>query len=417
MEHLCIESQNMSSKNSSRPRFRRKQVFLLGGILLIGLNLRPAITGIAPLAERLNASGIDLQSIGLMTTVPLLLFAVVGLWAGWAGNRFGFARTLGTGLLLLAAGAFLRSIVIADGTMERIGGTILIGAGIALGNVLLPAVVKSRFPNHTGVLTSLYSTAMNLGAALGIAVAIPMANSLSTGWRGSLAAWGGLALFSLILWMPQMLSKPAPHSPTGALAGVRRLLREPIAWQVTAFMGIQSLLFYSIVAWLPTVLQFRGMSESESASWVTAMQLIGCSASLVVPTLAGRCSSQSFWGVTCALTTFTGLVGVLFFPEKYVPLATILTGLGLNSGFGLALLMIALRSADSRTTGHLSSMSQAIGYLLAAPAPWFIGWLSAETGNWTLSFGLLLIPALILAVLGFTVGRPGTVSVDNVQTP
>lgn len=401
----------MSSKNLVPSGDRRKKAFLLGGILLIGLNLRPAITGIAPLAERINASGIDLQSIGLMTTVPLLLFAVVGLWAGWAGSRFGFARTLGLGLFLLSAGAFLRTVVLTDGTIERVAGTILIGAGIALGNVLLPAVVKSRFPTHTGILTSLYSTAMNFGAALGIALALPMANTFSTGWRGSLGAWGVLALFSLVLWVPQMLSKPTPHSGSSALAGVRRLLREPRAWQVTAYMGIQSLLFYSIVAWLPTVLQFRGMSEGESANWVTAMQLTGCVASLVVPTLAGRNPSQSFWGAASALTTFTGIFGVVFFPEKFVPIATVITGVGLSSGFGLALLLIALRSADSGTTGHLSSMAQAIGYLFAAPAPWFIGWLSTKTGNWTLSFGLLLIPALILAVFGFIAGRPGTVSV------
>jgi CP family cyanate transporter-like MFS transporter len=183
----------------------------------------------------------------------------------------------------------------------------------------------------------------------------------------------------------------------------------PRAWQVTVQMGLQSLLFYSSVAWLPTMLQLRGMSETESYGWPTVMQLCGCGASLIIPSLAGRARSQSFWATFCPVLSLLGILGILLAPLPWVGFATILLGMGLNASFSMVLLLIAMRSRDAAMAGNLSSMAQAIGYLAAAPFPWFIGWLSGVIGSWPLAYGFLLIPAIGVAIAGSLAGRPGFV--------
>lgn len=392
-------------------RFRRHALFI-AGILLIGANLRPAITGVAPLAERMLADQVSRELIGLLTTIPLILFGLAGMMAGWLGARLGFARALFAGMLLLSIGCLLRTFHNELAQFEMFLGTVFIGAGIAVGNVLLPGIVKSRYPNHIGVLTSLYSTAMNLGAAFGLALAVPMALHFKSGWHSSLKAWAAFALLAGILWIPQILRPPLTRTKIHPLAGIRSLIRKPRAWQVTAYMGLQSMVFYSSVAWLPTVLQSRGMSETTAAGWVTAMQLCGCAASLFVPILAGRIASQSAWAAGCGTLNLLGITGILFLPTQFVFIATILLGIGLNASFSLVLLIIAMRSANAVSAGHLSSMAQAIGYLLAAPAPWLVGWLVEETNSWPIAFGAIAIPATLTVITGWLAGRKGTVDTE-----
>lgn len=381
---------------------------------MIAVNLRPAITGLAPLAERMQTSGLSREAIGMLTTLPLILFGLAGVIVGAVGNRIGFARALGVGLLLLSAGCFLRSADPGNSVSAiSVFGAILIGTGIAFGNVLMPGIVKSRFPNHVGPVTSLYSTAMNLGGTLGIAMAVPLANLLAGGWRASLSIWGYAALIPLVIWIPQLLKKPAVRSGKSLFGGIASLMRSARAWQVTAQMGLQSLLFYSCVAWLPLMLQLRGMTESEAAAWPTAMQLSGCVASLIIPTLAGRAINQSRWAAACGLTTGISIIGILFLPTALVGIATITLGLGLNTGFSMTLLLIAMRSNDAETAGNLSSMAQTFGYLLAAPFPWFIGWLSSAVGSWTIAYGVLVIPAILVTLAGTLAGRAGFVLKDD----
>ncbi|MGK0190142.1 MAG: CP family cyanate transporter-like MFS transporter [Verrucomicrobiales bacterium] len=377
---------------------------------MIAVNLRPSVTALAPLSERMHEAGMSRQAIGMLTTMPLVLFGLAGVFVGAIGNRIGFARALGVGLVLLSAGCFFRSSNIDSGaSFTSILGAILIGTGIAFGNVLLPGIVKSRFPSHVGSMTSLYSTAMNLGGTLGIALAVPLANSLSGGWQASLSSWGYAALIPLVIWLPQLFKEPNVRSQKSLLGGIVGLMRNRRAWQVTAHMGLQSLLFYSSVAWLPTVLQLRGMSESEAAAWPTAMQICGCVASLIIPTLASRVRNQSGWAAACGFTSAISIVGILWMPQAWVGLATIGLGLGLNAGFSLSLLLIAMRSNDAETAGNLSSMAQTFGYLVAAPFPWFIGWLSTATGSWTVAYVFLVIPALAVALAGALAGRAGFV--------
>lgn len=389
------------------PDTRWRHAVLIGGIVLIGLNLRPAITAISPLAERMHEDGLGRGVIGSLTTVPLVFFGLASVTAGWLGRSMGFARALGLGLLVLGLGCFIRSGTGDLVAVWRYLGTMLVGVGIALGNVLLPSLAKSRYPRHLGPVTSLYSTAMNLGAAAGIAFAVPLADALGS-WNGSLAAWGAFALLVLAIWAPQMRPRPAVRPPVHPLAGIRSLACNARAWQVTVHMGLQSVVFYSAVAWLPSLLQHRGMSEGQAAAWVTGQQVIGCVASLVLPTLAGRRRSQSGWVMFCFACMLAGLTGTLLLPLSLAGTAVLVLGIGLNAGFGMVLLLIALRSRTPETAANLSSMAQSFGYLLAAPGPFLVGWISAH-GGWELGFSAIIAVTAVAAVPAYLAGREGEV--------
>ncbi len=394
-----------------------RNLLLLLGLVFVALNLRPAVTAIGPLAERMHLAGLSHQAIGALTTVPLILFGFAGLWAAWIGGRLGYARTLGLGLLLLGIGCLLRSSPGEGASLWRLGGTILVGTGIALGNVLLPSIAKSRFPQHLGPITSLYSTALNLGAALGIGLSVPLADRLPGDWRGSLASWAVLAFGSLILWTPQMRPQPAAHARSTPLGGIALLARQVRAWQITLYMGLQSMLFYSSVAWLPALLQSRGLVETEASRWVAWMQILGCAASLVAPALAGRRASQSGWVVGVVLISTLSLIGLITLPTRWIGLAVLSLGLGLNAAFGLALLLIALRSHDTDTSASLSSMAQAVGYLLAAPGPLVVAWIHSATGSWSPAFGALVLLSLVIAFWGGLAGRAGTLRLSPDKSP
>ncbi|MDQ8180705.1 MFS transporter [Pelagicoccus sp. SDUM812005] len=384
-------------------------VLLVGGLLLIGMNLRPAITGIAPLVDRMIDDGVEVGTIGMQTTLPLMLFGLASVLVGVVGNWIGFARALALGLLLLATGCFARSWGLAEEGVAaaRWGGPLLVGLGIAFGNVLLPAVVKSRYPSRLGLMTSLYSTAMNVGAALGFALAVPLADALAGGWNASLGFWGVAALSPLLFWIPQIARRPASRKSGNPFNPFVRLAKDPRAWQVTTLMGLQSLLFYSSVAWLPVMLQERGMGEAASYGWPTVMQLFGCAASLTLPTWAGRLRSQAFWASACGVLTGASICGILWLPLGLVGAATVGMGIGLNGGFGMALLLIAMRSKDASEAGYLSAMAQTFGYVIAAPFPWFVGWLSDASGSWYVAYGFLFLPAVGVSVAGALAGRAG----------
>lgn len=398
---------------SSGSMTRWQHVLLILGIIFVSLNLRPAITSLSPLAERLNAEGISREVIGLLSTVPLILFGVAGLWAGWIGGRLGLARALGWGLFVLAVGCFLRSFAGMEAPFWLWTGTAMIGAGIAMGNVLMPSLVKSRYPDQVGLLTSIYSTALNFGAAIGIAVSVPIADFSQGSWRISLSTWGLLSLFSLVIWIPQLKKAPTKRAFSTPFSGIKILSKKARAWQVAFFMGIQSTIFYSSMMWLPTVLQWRGMSEGGAATWATSLQILGCGASLLIPTLAARSRSQSFWIVLCGVFAVVGLIGILWFPLAWVGIGALLLGFGLNSSFGLALLIIAMRSKNHETAAALSSMAQALGYLIAAPGPWFVGFLSQTSGMWFAAYGFVLVLSVINVGVGGLAGREGEMDLND----
>src|SRR5215216_4342086 len=247
-------------------RSRLQGVLLVLGIVLLAANLRSALTSVAPLIGQIRTdTGISSGVAGLLTTLPLLAFGVLSPIAPRLARRFGMERVLLASMLVLAAGILLRSV---GAEVALFLGTIVLGAAIAVGNVLLPGLVKGEFPERVGLMTSTYSSALAISAAIAAGVSFPLADQVGIGWRASLGSWALLALVAAVAWLPQMRSaRPANASPAGP-QGVNGPWRSALAWQVTLFMGLQSLGYYVVLTWLPEILQEEAGISASLAGWM-----------------------------------------------------------------------------------------------------------------------------------------------------
>src|ERR687889_1450548 len=328
----------MTKKNSATAasgRSRLRSLLLVLGIMVLAANLRPALTGVAPLIGEIRAdTGISYGVAGLLTTLPLLAFALLSPVAPLVARRFGMERALLASLLVLAAGILLRW---AEAVAALFLGTVVLGSAIAVANVLLPSLVKREFPGRAGLMTSVYSTSLGISAALAAGLSVPLAQVAGIGWRGALAVWALPALLACVAWVPQLGRRDLPARSSDPDAPViRDLLRSPLAWQVTLFMGLQSLAYYVTLTWLPEILQDGGM-DAANAGWMLGLsQTVSILAMFLAPVLAVRRPSQ--WGVVvvAVILSSSGVLGLLFAASAAAPLWVVLLGLGQGASFSLA---------------------------------------------------------------------------------
>jgi CP family cyanate transporter-like MFS transporter len=377
-----------------------KRALLVAGIILAALNLRPAIAGVSPLLGEIMAD-LDLTPAagGLITTIMVVCLGVVAPAAPVLVRRWGLDRTVLAGLIVLTAGALLRSV---DGLTALYAGAAVVGAAIAVLNVLMPALVKHHFPGHTGPLTGVYVTALVLGATAGAGLSIPVEQAIGQGWRPAAAATALLSAVAAVLWLPQALDRTRPPAPQRRLV---TLLRDRVTWYVTGFMGLQSLTFYVVLAWLPTVFTDAGL-EAERAGYLLALSsLVQIATTLSVPVLASRAATQSGFVVAAAVLTIVGYLGVLLFPATASWVWAVLLGLGQGASIALALLLIALRSPDPVTATALSAVAQSFGYVLAASGPVLVGLLLQASGGWTAPLTLVIGVLVAQLAVGALAGR------------
>ena len=380
-------------------REKKSERWLLIAIVLIACNLRAAITGVGSLVGMIQRD-LSLSSTvsGLITTIPLLAFAVVSPLASGLAPKRGLGKTLFAGFVVLAAGILVRSYL---GTAGLFLGTVLVGGGIAIGNVLIPALIKGRFPQRVGSLTSLYTTAMAVFSGVAAGVSVPLANQV--GWRNTLAIWVVLAVLALIVWFPQRgvvlehKAQQGQHKP---------LLKSGTAWWVSVYMGVQSLLFYSFVAWLPTILQAKGLSAETAGYFFSVYQFISIAGSCLSPLLAGRRRSQVGLVTGLFLLYVTGLLCIQLGSAPMVLLPGVaLCGFCSGACISLAMTYIGLRTENAADATRLSGMSQSIGYLIAAAGPFVTGWLYDMLGSWTVPLWTLIAVACIMGFTGRKAGR------------
>ncbi len=373
------------------PTSRAQRILLVAGIVLVAINLRPTLASVGPLVGHIRAdTGLSAAALGLLTTLPLVAFAIVSLLAPLVSRRLGLGGAIAAALVLLLVGAAIRG---ASSAWFLFGGTILLGIGIALGNVLLPALVKRDFAHRSGMLTSLYSSVMAVGASIAAGISVPVSGLV--GWRGALSLWALPVVVALAVWLPQLKPRMGERSSSPSAFSFRFLVRSRLAWQVALFMGCQSLTFYVILAWLPDLLQDRGMTPAE-AGWMLALcQATGILGSAVVPIQAGRLPNQRsiVWGL--GAIEAVALLGLLLrAPDQFTFIWAICIGFALGGTFGLALIFFVLRAPSTAVTTQLSAMAQSIGYLIAATGPVLFGFFHDLTDGWT-------VPLLFLvAVLG-----------------
>ncbi|UUV30404.1 MFS transporter [Amycolatopsis roodepoortensis] len=376
---------------------------LLGvAVILVALNLRPAITSVGPmLGEMRDDLGATATWAGVLTTLPGLCFAAAGLAAPLLARRFGIGAAIASALSVLAVGLVLR---VLDGPYVVLGGTLVATAGIALANVLIPVVIKDSFPARVGMMTGVYTAALQGGGALGSALTPPLENAFG-GWRQGLGAWSVLAVLALLVWiLAARGAGRAPVAEAGKQGSGRSLLRSPLAWMVTLFFGTQAFLAYVVMGWLPEVMIDAGVSKGDSGLLLGLISLIAVPISLVVAPMAARHKSQSPWIVGLGVPGFVGMVGMMVAPAASPLLWCLLIGLGM-SVFSLALTVIALRARTGEDTARLSGMAQGIGYLMAAVGPFLFGLLHDLTHGWTVPWIMMLAVFAAQMTFGALAGR------------
>jgi MFS transporter, CP family, cyanate transporter len=393
---------------------RLQGVLLVSGIVLLAANLRPALTGVAPLIGQIRTdNGVSNGVAGLLTTLPLLAFGVLSPVAPRLARRLGMERALLASLLVLAAGILLRS---AGAVTALFLGTAVLGAAIAVGNVLLPGLVKREFPERAGLMTSVYSTALGISAALAAGASVPVAQLTGMGWRGSLALWALPALLAAIAWVPQARRSDLPENASSRTHhGVSGLWRSALAWQVTLFMGLQSLAYYVTLTWLPEILREEGMSAARAGWMLGLTQAVAIVTIFFAPVIAGRRSSQRGVVVVAVSLSGAGTLGLLVAGSTASALWVVLLGLGQGACFSLALTFFALRAPDSEHAAGLSGMAQTVGYLLAAAGPFLFGVLRDATHAWDVPLALLLAVTVCLLIAGLGAARDAHVATPALE--
>ncbi|MEU7150940.1 MFS transporter [Streptomyces sp. NPDC045456] len=376
-------------------------VGLVLAICLVAANLRTGLTGVGTLLPAIeHGSGLTSSWGGLLSTLPLLTFAATSPLVARASHRFGTARLLVAALGTLAVGTVVRSI---PSVICLFAGTVILSAATAFGNVLLPALIRRSVPAHrVQGISALYVTVMGVTAAVSSGISAPLSHTLPGSWRTALA-WGvAFTVAAFLAWLPRMRGD-RPHSSTGATRSPVPW-RSRLAWQVSLFMGLQSLAFYTAVAWLPSILTHHG-TTSTTAGWMLFLyQLIGLAASGLLPLLT-RGRHDQRWVAAGASVLVAGGFAVLVSAPALSVLACILLGLGGGACLVLALTFQSERAGSPGEAAALAGMAQSVGYLVAAAGPLLLGILHDSTDSWTLPLVLLVVLGIAMAGAGYGAGR------------
>ena len=385
------------------------------GILALALNLRAAITGLPPVFPELSAAlNLSSATIAALAAVPVLCFGLFSGLGAPLSRRFGEERVLLVALLLLACGLLLRG---AAPEVMLFPGTVLAGGAIALGNVLLPSLIKRRHPGHAGLLIGAYLLTMSSGAVIGALIAVPVYQAAAgstaavAGWpvQLTLGLWAVPALAAALVWLPQIRYRTVPDTTGPGTTGRRTPVnRHLLAWQVAAFMGLQSLTYYAALSWLPTLFRDRGVSPEHAGALLALMNFGNAVTAMLMPVLAHRARDQRPLVLVAGLASAVGLTGALLAPVGTAFAWTLLLGLGQGASLGLAIFFTVARAPDPVASASLSGFAQSVGYLIATGGPLAIGFLHTATGGWDVPVVALLAATVVQLSAGVLAGRART---------
>ncbi|QGH70693.1 MFS transporter [Pseudactinotalea sp. HY158] len=414
-------------------RRRAGMVLPLLGILLVAINLRPAITSVGPVLPLLGDDlALDASALGLLGALPVAVFGIVAVVVAPLVQRFGVERTTAGALALLTVATVLRSWPGPSANLWI--GTVLIGAAIAVGNVVVPVIVKTSFPRSTALVTAVYVAVLGIFAGLAAALAVPLAEGSRLSWRFSLGVWAILTFAGLCFWTARALRARSPGAggvlPVGAAgtasaerpahpaqkeqraqkaqkAGGAGVWRRATAWQISVYMGVQSSVFYVALTWLPTVEQELGVDPVAAGWHMFILQVAGVVGNLAAPALMRIGGDQRVAAVLPGILYGTAAIGLLLAPGIVVPWVA-LTGLGTGVAFVVALTLIAGRASDIATAKHVSAMAQGVGYGVSALALFIAGLVQAWDPLAVL--GVIAIASAGVVLTGAYAGRRSLLS-------
>jgi CP family cyanate transporter-like MFS transporter len=399
----------MAEPPSGGPRRKYQIPLLVVAVAAAGFNLRTAITSLPPLFPDLQTRlHLSSAALSLLAATPVIFFGVVSAFAAWLNRRFGEEAILLVALAVLTAGLVLRG---ADPGILLFPGTALAASAIAILNVLLSSMVKRRWPERAGLLIGIYLTALSVGAILSSLVSVPLYRSSDGSVRLALGLWAVPAALAILLWLPQLRYRGyraggAPVTAAARGAGRVKVYRYALTWQVTAFMGLQSLLYYAALSWLPTIFQDRGTSAVTAGNLLALMGVGNLATSLIVPVLAHRSPGQRILVVPSLIGTAAGLAGALWAPLGQAPLWVLVLGVSQGSSLGLAIFFMMARAPNPGVAASLSAFSQSVGYLAASAGPLEVGLLHTATGSWDIPVLLLLVLCAVALAVGVLAARP-----------
>ncbi|MDM0074794.1 MFS transporter [Variovorax sp. J2P1-59] len=369
---------------------------------MIAASLRAPITALGPLLDLVRDSfALNASQAGLLTTLPLLAFAIVSPVAASIAHRHGLERTLFGALALLICGIVLRSA----GTVSALYvGTCLIGGAIAIANVLLPSLLKRDFPQQVARLTACYALAMIAAAGAMSAVAVPLEHALRAGWQTALATVALLPLAAAITWLPQLRTRTLPGSMPSTGTQRVSVWRSLLAWQVAAYLGLTCFIHFAAIAWLASILHDLGYSTARAGTLHGWMQLAGAVPALLMVPLLQRMPDQRWLAFASPALSACALVGLMMLPG-WAALWVFAFGMGMGSALILSLAFVGLRAGTQKVAASLSGMAQCIGYLMAAVGPTFVGSLQESAGNWTAPLAACAALCIVMCMLGMSVGR------------
>lgn len=382
-------------------------MLLAASILVVALNLRATIIAVSPLLDAIrDDTGISGTLAGLLTTLPVVLFGLMASLAPRLARRFGADLVIVATMTGLAIGILLRLI---HPIAFLFLGTAVAGVSIAIANVLMPAIVKRDFPARMGLMTGLYTMGISAGGAFGAGLTLPIARAADLEWRGALAIWAvpaivAIAFLSLQL-VPQLARQREDRIGTGRRPPAPRLWRDPLAWQVSLFMGLQSFVFFALSSWTPTLLVDNGMTEARAGFMLSLSNVFGLVASFVAPIVANRARDQRALVVVVAAIWAAGIGGLLIAPATWTILWMALFGIAAGSALSIALTLIVLRSPDTPHAAAMSGMAQSVGYLLAATGPFLVGALHDLSGGWRVPIIAVLLVLVPTLLFGLAAGR------------
>ncbi len=370
-------------------------------IFLITLNLRPAITVVGPLIGDIGeVSSLNNSMLGLLGALPLIAFALTSPLVHHPAGRWGMERTILISMFVLAAGLIVRSYMGFAGLWI---GTAIIGCAIAIGNVLVPAIVKRDYANHISLATGIYSAVMSVGAGVAAGLAVPIADR--KGLEFSLAIWAAPVVLVAILWIARTRTVIAVAEDTIINEHIEASIwRNPTAWLVTAFFAVQSMMFYISITWLPTIEMSNGLSARQAGLNLFIFQMVAIVSSLAVPRIMRRPENLLAAGLSSGTTWLIGFIGLLLLPQ-YGTLWVVIAGLGSGASLVVALALISFRGRSAHETTQLSGMAQSLGYLFAASGPIVCGVLAQKTGSWDAALVLVIALSISLTFVAIVAGK------------
>lgn len=402
----------------SSPSVRAPRVLVTTAVLLLAINLRPVVNALgAVIPELRDATGLPAGTTGLLLSLPTLAFAVMGLTAPLLAARFGAHRTVVIALLALIAGQVIRSAV--PGTAALFLGSLVGLAGIAVGNVVLPGLIRLHFPDRIPLMTAAYTTLLTIGGAAAAAATLPVERAFGGDWRLGIGMWAATAVIALIPWL-LLIRSDANRGTSGSAPGKRlplsALARTRVAWALAIYFGCQSMVAYVVFGWLSEILTDAGMTDTAAAFQVSIAIAVGIPLAMLVPPLLGRVRRPAILVVVLSGCYLAAFLGVMLIPGRLVVVFSVLIGIG-TGAFPLALTLIALRSRTAMATTSLSAFTQCVGYLIASVGPLGFGLLYDISGGWTVPLLGMCVVVVIQAVAGCFAVRPRFVEDELAPVP